>query len=135
MCLTTEPCSLVLYPLMVCPLYKLLQFWLVPLHEDSREQFSFTTELGTYTPLRLPQGAKNSATQFQSRMVELFGDLPLIIWIDDVLGYASTSTSLLKLLHEVLRRCEQHNLKINASRTYAASISLTMDFKRYHRLQ
>jgi hypothetical protein len=34
MCLTTEPCSLVLYPLMVCPLYKLLQELLATFLQD-----------------------------------------------------------------------------------------------------
>jgi len=50
-------------------------FWLLPLAEESREQFSFMTPDGVFTPLRLPQGACNSASQFQARMAEIFPDL------------------------------------------------------------
>lgn len=43
-------------------------FWQLPLHEDSREVFSFVTPDGVYTPTRSPKGAMDSALHFQSQV-------------------------------------------------------------------
>lgn len=37
-------------------------FWVMPLHTDSQEMFSFMTDRGVFTPTRSIQGALNSAT-------------------------------------------------------------------------
>ena len=72
-------------------------FWLMPLAESCQEMFFFMTDKAIFTPRRSIQGALNSATQFQSRMHEVFKELiydKVIIWIDDLLGHASTLESL-----------------------------------------
>jgi len=68
-------------------------FWIMPLDESCQEIFSFMTDRGVFTPTRSIQGAKNSATQFQARMTQIFTELlfkSLIIWIDDLLGHADS---------------------------------------------
>src|SRR6185503_5930970 len=70
-------------------------FWMMPLAEDCREMFSFMTDRGVYTPRRSIQGALNSATQFQARM--------LIVWIDDLLGYGKTLEEWFQALETTLK--------------------------------
>ncbi|POM75373.1 Hypothetical protein PHPALM_7534 [Phytophthora palmivora] len=43
-------------------------FWQFPLHEESQEIFSFMTPEGIFSPLRVPQGATDSALHFQAQM-------------------------------------------------------------------
>ena len=44
-------------------------FWIMPLDPKCQQIFSFMTERAVFTPRRSIQGALNSATQFQARMV------------------------------------------------------------------
>ena len=92
-------------------------FWLMPLAEHSREMFSFMTHDGIFTPQRLPQGAANSATQFQARMAEVFGHLPnLEIWIDDILGHCSHYEDWFQTLEAIFKGCEASGLKLNVNK-------------------
>ena len=96
-------------------------FWLLPLAEESREQFSFMTPDGVFTPQRLPQGACNSASQFQARMAEIFPDLmneQLEIWIDDIFGHCDSMESWFHLLKTILERCAKFGLKLNAAKSF-----------------
>ena len=78
--------------------------------------FSFMTDRGVYTPKRSIQGALNSATQFQARMSEVFKGLikdSLIVWIDDLLGYAGSLEQWYSILEETLRLASERNIKFN----------------------
>src|SRR6185437_10029201 len=78
--------------------------------------FSFMTDRAVFTPRRSIQGALNSATQFQSRMHEVFKELifdKLIIWIDDLLGHAATLEQWFVILESVLQLASQFNIKFN----------------------
>ena len=91
-------------------------FWMMPLAEECREMFSFMTDRGVYTPKRSIQGALNSATQFQARMTEIFKSLiqdSLIVWIDDLLGYANSLERWFSTLEETLRLAAEYNIKLN----------------------
>jgi hypothetical protein len=91
-------------------------FWMMPLAEDCQEMFSFMTDRGVFTPRRSIQGALNSATQFQARMAEVFKGLineSLIIWIDDLLGYADSLETWYRTLETTLKCAEEHNIKLN----------------------
>ena len=91
-------------------------FWIMPLAEECREMFSFMTDRGVYTPKRSIQGALNSATQFQARMTEVFRDQikkSLIVWIDDLLGYAKSYDAWFRVLEETLRIASERNIKFN----------------------
>ena len=91
-------------------------FWLMPLAEKCQEMLSFMTDRAIFTPRRSIQGALNSAIQFQSRMHEVFKELifdKLIIWIDDLLGHASTLDQWFAILERVFELATQYNIKFN----------------------
>jgi len=81
--------------------------------------FSFMTDRAIFTPRRSIQGALNSATQFQSRMHEVFKELiydKVIIWIDDLLGHASTLESWFANLEMVLNLAAKFNIRFNVEK-------------------
>jgi hypothetical protein len=91
-------------------------FWMMPLADECCEMFSFMSDRGVYTPRRSIQGALNSATQFQSRMAEVFKPLikdSLIVWIDDLLGHADSLSKWFRILEETLRLASLCNIKFN----------------------
>ena len=101
-------------------------FWLLPLAEECREQFSFMTPDGVFTPTRLPQGACNSASQFQARMAEVFPDQinsKLEVWIDDIFGHCESMEEWYELLKLILERCSRYGLKLNAAKYFIFMLS------------
>ena len=62
-------------------------YWQLPLAESCREMFSFIVPSGIYTPNRTPQGAKQSAPNFQAKVEPLFHSIRdrLKAWLDDFL--------------------------------------------------
>jgi hypothetical protein len=95
-------------------------FWQCAVGESSQEYFSFATEDNVYSYTRLPQGHIDSAVWFNSQLSMVFRDLidegKIIIYIDDVLGCASTFEEYLELLETVINRCDKYGLKINANK-------------------
>ncbi|CEP03568.1 hypothetical protein PBRA_009453 [Plasmodiophora brassicae] len=93
-------------------------FWLMPLAKECQEIFSFMTDDAVYTPTRSIQGGMNSALQFQARVARIFDDMQdhLLIWIDDLLGFARSEAELLAQLSLVLERCGERNLKLNPTK-------------------
>ncbi|OWY99498.1 LOW QUALITY PROTEIN: Retroelement [Phytophthora megakarya] len=91
-------------------------YWQLPFHPDSRECFTFITHRGMYTPTRVPMGAKDAVAYCQSVVEQIFGDLlynGVLVWLDDILGYAESEEELMELLEEVLQRCEKFGLKLH----------------------
>ena len=76
--------------------------------------------IGIFTTTRLPQGNTNSVFIFQRAMDTIFRPVltsrELLIWIDDLLGHASDTMSLLANLRIVFESCRQFRLKLNATR-------------------
>ncbi|CEO95374.1 Reverse transcriptase domain-containing protein [Plasmodiophora brassicae] len=93
-------------------------FWLMPLAKECQEIFSFMTDDAVFTPTRSIQGGMNSAVQFHARMAAIFDDMKenLLIWIDDILGFARSEEDLLHQLTRVLERCRERNLKLNPNK-------------------
>ncbi|POM57665.1 Hypothetical protein PHPALM_37794 [Phytophthora palmivora] len=94
-------------------------YWQLPLHEDSQELFTFITHRGMYTPTRVPMGATDAVAYCQGVVEEIFGDLlgnGILVWLDDILGYAESEEELLQLLDQVLARCEAYGLKLHAKK-------------------
>ncbi|KAG3169912.1 hypothetical protein PI126_g2564 [Phytophthora idaei] len=76
-------------------------FWQLPLHEASREVFSFTTPDGVFTPARVPQGAMDSALHFQGQIQTKLAPLiphSALVWVDDVILFAPTVEEFLVTL-------------------------------------
>lgn len=91
-------------------------YWQFPLAEESRECQSFHTPFGVYTPNRVLHGATNAVAYFQSSMEAMFGHVDLLIYLDDLLGYAKDTFSLLKKLHAVFEVCRDRGLKLNPAK-------------------
>lgn len=88
-------------------------YWQFPLDTDSQECQSFHTPFGVYTPNRVLYGATNAVAYFQSSMEAMFGHLDLLIYLDDLLGYAADTSTLLEKLRSVFEICRQRGLKLN----------------------
>ncbi len=71
-------------------------YWQFPLAKHSQECQSFHTPFGVFTTNRVLDGATNSVSYFQSIMEALFSHLNLLIWLDDMLGYAEDADTLIK---------------------------------------
>ncbi|OWY99769.1 hypothetical protein PHMEG_00029176 [Phytophthora megakarya] len=57
--------------------------------------------MGIFTPTRVLMGASDSVAYCQSTVQKMFEEFlynGLLIWLDDLLGYAKTENGLLKLL-------------------------------------
>ncbi|GMF28513.1 unnamed protein product [Phytophthora fragariaefolia] len=94
-------------------------YWQLPLHPDSQEIFTFMTHRGMYTPTRVPMGAKDAVAYCQSVVELIFGDLlysGVLVWLDDILGYAESEEELMELLEKVLQRCAKFGVKLNPAK-------------------
>jgi transposase InsO family protein len=94
-------------------------FWQLPLDPDCREMYSFVTEDGVFTPTRVPQGAADSALHFQAQMHDCFREQlyqSVLIWIDDVLLWASSPGDFIERLRVFFAILRQRNLKLNAKK-------------------
>lgn len=91
-------------------------FWQFPLAPESQEFFSFLVDGVVYTPRRVPQGASDSAIHFQKQMELVFQEMlytSLLIWIDDVVVYATTLSQFIFNLTEFFRLVKKHKLKLH----------------------
>ncbi len=88
-------------------------YWQFPLAEHSQECQSFHMPFGVFTLNRVLHGATNSVSHFQSTVEALFSHLNLLIWLDDMLGYAEDADTLITTLKSVLTICREKGLKLN----------------------
>ncbi len=88
-------------------------YWQCLLAKHSQECQSFHTPFGVFTPNRVLHGATNSVSYFQSTMEVLFSHLNLLIWLDNMLGYAEDADTLIATLKSVLTICREKGLKLN----------------------
>ena len=88
-------------------------YWQFPLDAKSQECQSFHTPNGVFSPTRVLQGSTNAVSYFQSSMEAMFGHIDILIWLDDMLGYAEDSKTLLEKLRLVFDICRKRGLKIN----------------------
>lgn len=95
--------------------------WQFPLAQDSRDCQSFHTPFGVFTPNRVLHGATNAVAYFQSSMEAMFGHLEMLIYIDDLLGYAADSSTLLEKLSLVFAVCTEKGLKLNPAKCKLAT--------------
>lgn len=75
---------------------------------------AFVTNRGLYEPKVMFFGLTNSPATFQSLMNVIFADLivtgKVAVYLDDILIFSSTLDEHRKVVHEVLRRLEEHDL-------------------------
>ena len=92
-------------------------FWQCAIDEDSQEYFSFGTPTTVYSYTRLPMGATDSAIWFNQQVKLAFQDLidqgKVIVYIDDILGFAATYEEYLQLLDQILARCQEYRILVS----------------------
>ena len=96
-------------------------YWQFPLHPDSQEYFSFMTHNKVYTPTRLVQGDTGAVEYFQRQMMKVFEPLlytQLLIWLDDLLLYATTIEEMFDAITALFKLCIKFNLKLNAKKCH-----------------
>jgi len=81
-------------------------YWQFPLSKESQECQSFHTPFGVFTPTRVLHGATNAVSYFQSSMENLFSNIDLLIWLDDMLGYAPNEERWIHILRETFKDVE-----------------------------
>ena len=91
-------------------------YWQVPLHPDCQHTQSFITPDGIYTPTRVLHGTTNAVLHLQSSFTAI---LPpslhsnSIIWLDDIILYASSPQQLMHYIYLFFQMCRYYNLSIH----------------------
>ena len=86
----------------------------VRIREGDQEKTAFTCALGHYEWTVMPFGLTNAPATFVRGMTEVLQDLlfkGVIVYLDDILIYAKNRQEHDKLLEEVLKRLQQHDLR------------------------
>ena len=94
-------------------------FWQIPIHEDDRKFFAFSTESMHLEYLVAPMGAKNSPSYLSALMQLVLRGLPIqniISYLDDILVANSNMEDHLSHLDQVLSALEKAGLKLNPSK-------------------
>jgi len=93
-------------------------FYQAPVSAESIPCLAFATPFGLYEFTRLPFGTKSAPAYFQRQVHRLFGDIPGVTSYQDDLGmFAPTFTAFLNVVRNVLDRCRQAHVMINARKS------------------
>jgi transposase InsO family protein len=96
-------------------------FMQVALDEQDSSKTAFRALGSLYQFTRLPYGLCNSPATFERLMTKVFGDLhmrSLVLFLDDILVYASTVKEMIENLDTVFSRLQQVNLKLKPTKCY-----------------
>ena len=91
-------------------------YWQLPLEEDSQHLQSFITPDGIYTPRRVLHGTTNAVSYLQSNLSAILTPFlrdHVLIWLDDVLIYASSMTDLFQSIQEFFILCRTYRLYLH----------------------
>lgn len=92
-------------------------FFHIVLAPESRELTTFMTSKGMYRYKRLNFGVNSAPEIFQKKMEEIFYSIPgVIIFIDDILVYATNATDLRTRTESVLAKIKENNLTLNTEK-------------------
>ncbi|GMF39926.1 unnamed protein product [Phytophthora fragariaefolia] len=92
-------------------------YWQLPLDEDSQELYTIMTHQGMFTPTSVLMGCTDAVAYCQGVVEMIFGPLllgPILVRLDDILGYARSPATLIVLLRKVLELCEKFGLKLQS---------------------
>ena len=88
-------------------------YWHIPLDEQSRLLTTFNTPFGRYAFNRLPFGINSAAEVFEKRVEEIFGDLNVAIYFDDLIVAGRNQKEHDDNLRKLLTRARECNVKFN----------------------
>ena len=91
-------------------------FWQVPIAEEDRHIYAFSTGTGHVQYNVMPMGAKNSTSTLQALMALLLRGLPaehVVAFLDDILVASSTIEEHIEHLDKVLTALGRANLKLH----------------------
>jgi transposase InsO family protein len=96
-------------------------FWQIAMAKDSIAKTAFITHRGLYEFTGMPFGLKNAPGVFQRMMDTTFAGLKWLIclvYLDDVVVWASTWDEHLSRVRRVLQRCRERNLGLKAKKSF-----------------
>eukprot|EP00854_Cymbomonas_tetramitiformis_P011813 gene11813-biopygen12132 len=100
-------------------------FWQVPMAPGDVEKTAFTTQMGSYEWLVMPQGLQNSPSQYQRRMQRALGHLPFVrIFIDDVVVFSNTLEEHYRHVEQLLLTCREKGVFLKRSKVQLLKKSL-----------
>ena len=88
---------------------------------------TFTCQFGRYRYKHLPFGEVLAGNMFQHKIVEIFNDMPNVLGIADdilVIGYDKDRTDHDEAVYNVLRQCQDVNLKLNKDKCHFRCMSI-----------
>jgi transposase InsO family protein len=93
-------------------------YWQIKIDKKARELCTINTHKGLFQFNRLPKGMKNSSAVFQRVMEQVLDGIEgLIIYQDDILLHAKSSSQLASRVASVLQRLEQKAVTINSDKS------------------
>ncbi|KAK3253340.1 hypothetical protein CYMTET_37339 [Cymbomonas tetramitiformis] len=99
--------------------------WQVPMAPGDVEKTAFTTQMGSYEWLVMPQGLQNSPSQYQRRMQRALGHLPFVrIFIDDVVVFSNTLEDHHRHVEQLLPTCREKGVFLKRSKVQLLKKSL-----------
>jgi Reverse transcriptase (RNA-dependent DNA polymerase) len=93
-------------------------YWQIPLHKDSQDCQSFISPDGVYTPTRVLHRTRNATQHLQSVLVVMMDDIKsnIKVWLDECLLHTKTEDDSLATLNLFFKTCQEHGLKLHASK-------------------
>ena len=94
-------------------------FNLICIREGDEWKTAFRTRYGLYEFQVMPFGLTNAPSMFQDMMNHIFSDmldLGLIVYMDNILIYATTRDEHDRIVRETLKQLQQHGLAVVADK-------------------
>lgn len=91
-------------------------FWLVRIREGDEWKTAFRCKYGLFEYTVMPFGMINAPSTFQAMMNHLFRDMldaGVLVYLDDLLIYATTEEEHDRIVKEVLQRLTKHHLAVS----------------------
>lgn len=87
-------------------------------HPSDRHLLTLSTHKGLYQPTRLMFGVASAPAKWQRLMEQLLCDIPGVsVFLDDIKITAPDDESHVSRIHEVLKRLEKYNMRVNLEKS------------------
>ena len=101
-------------------------YWQIPLDEEDQHLTTFITPQGRFKFRRGPMGLCSTGDEYNRRGDEALADIPnLVKVVDDILLWDEDYDDHLLHITEVLNRCREHGITLNAEKMNLAAKSVS----------